>query len=84
MNTDIISTNDAAEILGVTPRRVLAMIQQGQIPALKMGRFHVLRRADLALVADRKPGRPPTAEKKPVAKQRTKQTKAGKAGHRKR
>lgn len=58
MEADVISTNEAAETLGVTPRRVLAMIESGKLPALQMGRFYVIRKADLALVAERKAGRP--------------------------
>lgn len=58
METDVISTNEAAETLGVTPRRVLALIESGKLPAMQMGRFYVIRKADLALVAERKAGRP--------------------------
>lgn len=68
MKTDVISTTEAAEILGVTTRRVLALIESGRLPAIRMRRFYVLRREDLALVADRKTGRPPKTAKKTAAK----------------
>jgi excisionase family DNA binding protein len=72
MKTDVISTNEAAEILGVTPRRVLALIESGKLPALKLGRFYALRREDLAQVTTYgKPGRPPAkkaAKKKGAGK----------------
>jgi excisionase family DNA binding protein len=54
----LISTKDAAEKLGVSVRRVQAMITSGRLPAEKIGRDHLIRESDLKLVADRKPGRP--------------------------
>lgn len=64
MKTDVISTNEAAEILGVTPRRVLALIESGKLPALKLGRFYALRREDLGRVTTYgKAGRPPASKK---------------------
>jgi excisionase family DNA binding protein len=54
----LLTTREAAELLGVTPRRVVAMIQSGGLPAQKIGRDHLIKEADLKLVKDRKPGRP--------------------------
>jgi len=69
MKTDVISTNEAAEILGVTPRRVLALIESGKLPALKLGRFYALRREDLGRVTTYgKAGRPPAKKSKKAAK----------------
>jgi excisionase family DNA binding protein len=58
---ELISTKEAAEKLGVTVLRVQQLIWGGRLPAQKIGRDYVIQDADLALVADRKPGRPPKA-----------------------
>ena len=54
----LLSTRDAATRLGITPRRVVALIRAGRLPALRVGRAWVIREADLELVKDRRPGRP--------------------------
>jgi excisionase family DNA binding protein len=56
---DVLSTSQAAEALGVTQRRVLAMITARRLPATRVGNSYIIQRADLAKVKDRKPGRPP-------------------------
>jgi excisionase family DNA binding protein len=58
----LITTNEAAERLGVTPVRVRALITAGRLPAQKMGRDYFIKAEDLELVEDRKPGRPPKSE----------------------
>ena len=55
---DLITSKEASEELGVTVRRVLALIQAGKLKAHKLGRDWVIRRSDLDLVRVRKPGRP--------------------------
>lgn len=57
---DLITTEEAAKLLGVTARRVAALITAGRLPARTIGnsRLYLIARADLALVKDRKPGRP--------------------------
>src|SRR5262249_42461515 len=40
--------------------RIRAMILAGRLPAEKFGHVHMIKEEDLALVADRKPGRPKT------------------------
>lgn len=52
----MLTTKDAAARLGVTPRRVSALIAAGRLPAMKMGRDWLIAESDLALVAERKPG----------------------------
>lgn len=52
----LLSTKDAAARLGITPRRVAALIAAGRLPATKLGRDWLIAEADLALVAERKPG----------------------------
>lgn len=54
----LLTTKEAAERLGVTPRRVTAMIQAEQLPAEKLGRDYLIQERDLKQVADRKVGRP--------------------------
>ena len=56
---DLITSKEASEELGVSVRRVLAIIKAGKLPAHKLGRDWVIRRSDLNLVRVRKPGRPP-------------------------
>lgn len=55
---DVLSVEDAASALGVSPGRVRTLIREGRLPASKFaGRWMVLR-SDLALVQHRRPGRP--------------------------
>lgn len=60
----ILSVSTAAERLGVTPRRVIALIQAERLPATQLGREWAIREADLKMVEHRKPGRPPKTESK--------------------
>ncbi len=55
----MLSTQDAADRLGVTIGRVQQLIWDGKLPAEKVGRDYVIQEADLKLVAERKRGRPP-------------------------
>ena len=55
----LLTTNEVAERLGVSLPRVHALIRDGRLPAEKMGRDYFIKESDLALVADRKTGRPP-------------------------
>lgn len=58
MSDRLITTQQAAEELGVTSVRVRAMIRAGQIPAERIGRDYLIKESDLNLVRNRKPGRP--------------------------
>lgn len=58
-----ITVKEAATRLGVTTRRVIAMIEAGQLPAVKFGPVYSIKEEDLQLVAERKTGRP--SKKKP-------------------
>jgi len=53
-----LSTKEAAERLGVDASRIRRLIIDERLPAEKMGRDWFIKEEDLALVADRKPGRP--------------------------
>ena len=63
-----LTTPQVAELLGVTPRRVLALIKDGRLPSQQFGRDHLIRESDLKLVANRKPGRPRQIKPKTPAK----------------
>lgn len=52
-------TEEAAKELGVTVRRVLAMIKAGSLKAEKRGRDWWIEEPDLDAVRVRKVGRPP-------------------------
>ena len=56
---NLITTEQAAESLGVTPARIRVLIREGRLPAKRFGRAHMIDENDLIHVADRKPGRPP-------------------------
>lgn len=53
-----ITVTQAAKELGVTPRRVQAMIHAGRLKANKFGPVWQIRMSDLDKVRNRKPGRP--------------------------
>lgn len=59
---DLLTTKQVAEHLGISMRRVRALIESGQLPSKQYGRDHLIKEADLKLVENRKPGRP-TKEK---------------------
>jgi excisionase family DNA binding protein len=54
----LLTTPEVAERLGITIPRVHQLIKDGRLPSKQFGRTHLIREEDLALVADRKPGRP--------------------------
>lgn len=53
-----LSTAEAATELGVTPRRVLALISAGRLRAVRVGRDWIIAAKDLDSVRTRPPGRP--------------------------
>lgn len=55
---ELLTTQQAAERLGVSEGRVRALILAGRLPAEKFGKAHMIREENLKLVEDRKPGRP--------------------------
>ncbi|MDQ4120478.1 MAG: helix-turn-helix domain-containing protein [Acidobacteriota bacterium] len=59
---DLITTREAAEKLGVSMRRVTALIKEGRLPSTQIGREHLINESDLELVRERKAGRPPKAK----------------------
>lgn len=53
-----LTTPQAAARLGVSVRRIQALIKAGQLPARQRGQDFVINQADLARITERKPGRP--------------------------
>jgi len=53
-----LTTQDAAQKLGVTPTRVRALIQSQRLPATKFSGVWMISEKDLVLVQNRKPGAP--------------------------
>ena len=56
--TTALTTSQAAAALGVSPRRVQAMIRAGRLKAIRFGRDWLIRPADLDAVRVRPVGRP--------------------------
>jgi excisionase family DNA binding protein len=62
--SDLITTREAAKVLGVSDARVRQMIYADTIPAQKIGGANLIKRSDLAnVVTHRKAGRPPKEKK---------------------
>ena len=55
----LLSVIEAAEKLGVSRWRVNQFINEGRLPAKKVGRSYVILESDLELVENRQTGRPP-------------------------
>ncbi len=60
----ILTTAQAAKRLGISPRRLLVLIKEDRLPAEPFGRTYMINEKDLALVKNRKPGRPRLAMRK--------------------
>lgn len=58
----LLTTKQAAERLGISIPRIHQLINEGRLPAEKVGRDYVIKEEDLRLVEDRKVGRPPKAK----------------------
>lgn len=54
-----LTTEEAAQALGVTPSRVRQMIRSGQLTAQRFGKAHLILERDLESVRERPIGRPP-------------------------
>ena len=55
---NLLTTKDVAERLGVSVRRVHALIKAGRLPAQKYGRDYLIDEKSLELVKERRIGRP--------------------------
>lgn len=58
INDQLLTTSQAAKILGVSTRRVQAMIKAKRLPFGRLGKAILIKEKDLEKVKDRKPGRP--------------------------
>lgn len=56
--TKLLTTAEAAAILGVTPRRVLNLVKYGRLPASRFGWVWLIKASDLKKFQKRPPGRP--------------------------
>lgn len=54
----MMTTSEAAAELGITQRRVTALIRAGRLPAKRFGRAHMIERSAIESVRIRKPGNP--------------------------
>lgn len=56
----ILGVGDTADLLGVTDGRVRQLVQDGRLPAMRVGRTLAIRESDVFAFreADRQPGRP--------------------------
>lgn len=62
MPDTLLTTNQAAEYLGVTPSRIRQLILEERLPATKIGRDQLIKNSDLrkfANVPRHRTGRPP-------------------------
>jgi excisionase family DNA binding protein len=67
MNVEkLLSVSEAAEKLKISRWRINQLINNGRLPAQKVGRAYVVKESDLELVKDRRPGRPPKDPKDKV------------------
>ncbi len=63
---EYITTNEAADVLGVTRQRVLQLIQDGRLPAEKFANVYMIRPADLSNIEGKPMGRPPKPKAAPA------------------
>lgn len=61
------STSEVGRILGVSRRRVLALIQAGRLPSQRVSGVHVVESAAIMKVWHRKNGRPKKKNKPGIA-----------------
>ena len=55
---ELLTTSQAAKKLRVSAGRVRQLVAEGRLPVVRLGRDNLVRAADLALVKERKTGRP--------------------------
>jgi len=68
----LLTTKQTAERLSVSVRRVHQLIEEGRLPAEKMGRDYLINEEDLKLVEGRKVGRPRKVQSEKATKQASK------------
>jgi excisionase family DNA binding protein len=73
----LLSTTQAAALLGVSVARVQTFIWEGRLTAIKIGRAYAIDEDDLKSVENRKTGRPPDTKAQTKAKAAKKGRKKG-------
>jgi excisionase family DNA binding protein len=68
MSTELLSTAEAAERLGLSVRAIQKMIEGGRLPARKVGRDYVIDPSALENIPKQAAGRPAKASKNSGAK----------------
>lgn len=68
----ILTTAQAAELLGISVRRVQQLVKDGRLPAEQFGGALMIKEEDLKLVENRKVGRPRKAQDAKTAKRAVK------------
>jgi excisionase family DNA binding protein len=53
----LLTTQQTAKLLGITPRRVVALVHAGRLPSQRIGKMHLIDPVDLLPVLERPPGR---------------------------
>lgn len=76
---ELIGVTQAAKELKITRKRILEFIYDQRLPAELIGNSYVIKKKDLILVADRKTGRPKTANPSAAALAKRKQRENQKA-----
>lgn len=67
----LLSTEEAAERLNLSPRRIRALITNNQLDAVKIGKYYAIPETELERVkVYGKPGRPKKQEAKPSTDRR--------------
>ncbi len=60
---DLLTTAEAAEIVGLSDARIRQLVLAGILPAEKFGKANLIKRADLKVLENRKLGRPAKIKK---------------------
>ncbi len=72
MNTDLMTTAEAADRLGLTVRAVQKMIEAGRLQARKVGRDYLIEPLALGSIPKQAKGRPPKSQIEAAKKRRSK------------
>jgi excisionase family DNA binding protein len=77
-NENLLTTSEVCEILGISKQRLNQLILDERLPATKIKGEWRIKREDLKLVEDRKPGRPRKGEEEEKEESETTKTESAK------